>query len=497
VNNILHQLVYNPEDSLVFTSGFFLLFFLILAAFYPPTSGSKALRNAYLVAFSLYFYYKTSGLYVVLLIGVAILGFLLCRLIAASEKKLHRRTWLFGGIAIYLAVLIHYKYTNFVLASIGTIFAHNLPLSEIIMPLGISFFTFQSIGCLIDVYRRTVKPAENFVDYALFVTFFPQIIAGPIARSKDLFPQIQAASLIDREMIGRGLFLILCGIVKKMVIADYLSANFVDRVFDNPLLYSGLENLVGLYGYAIQIYCDFSGYSDIAIGLALLLGFRLQQNFNAPYRSASVTEFWRRWHISLSTWFRDYLFLPLANTLGRRFKAERAFGIKSDLWVYGISAFVTFSLCGLWHGPAWKYVLWGSWHGLGIIADKVFHLPRFFGKSPFRKFLGGCLTFHFVLLGWLFFRATSVQAALDSIGQIVTSFHPGLFGQYLAGYPIVSALLVGGYVLHFLPGAYSTKLESDIIRLPLLAQSLVLALVVLLAFQVHTAAIQPFIYFTF
>src|SRR5690606_35141846 len=266
------------------------------------------------------------------------------------------------------------------------------------LPIGISFFTFQSLSYTIDVYRKDLTPTRSLLDYAFFVSFFPLLVAGPIVRASYFLPQLQQPLLVTREAFGRGVFLILAGLVKKAVIADYISVNFVDRVFDNPALYSGLENLLAVYGYALQIYCDFSGYSDMAIGIALLLGFQFPNNFNfnSPYRSLSITEFWRRWHISLSTWLRDYLYISLGGNRRGRLRTY-------------LNQFITMVLGGLWHGASLRFLLWGAMHGVGLAVHKIWMSwtkNTWLGRSSWAgSFLSWILTFHFVCFTWIFFRA--------------------------------------------------------------------------------------------
>ena len=242
---------------------------------------------------------------------VTLSDFLIARRMARARTQGHRKAWVILSLVVNLGLLAYFKYTNFLGEAFAALWGGTFAPLDIFLPVGISFFTFQSLSYTIDVYRGQVKPLDNLLDYAFYVSFFPQLVAGPIVRARDFLPQIRRPLLVSDEMFGRGVFLIACGLFKKAVISDYISINFVERVFDNPTLYSGVENLLGVYGYALQIYCDFSGYSDMAIGLALLLGFHFNVNFDSPYKSASVTEFWRRWHISLSSWLRDYLYISL------------------------------------------------------------------------------------------------------------------------------------------------------------------------------------------
>ena len=322
---------YQPESPMLFSTG---LFFFLFIAFYI---GYRALRHTttarilYVVLFSLYFYYKSSGVWFLLLVFTATSDFLIARALAATVRPAGRKAWVALSLVINLGMLAYFKYTNFLLQTLlaigqsmgswfgvapvgGTVYE---PL-DIFLPVGISFFTFQSLSYTIDVYRGELQPLRRWIDYLFYVSFFPGLVAGPIVRARDFIPQMFRTPVVTRETLGEGLYLIICGLLKKSVISDYISVNFVDRIFDAPTLYTGLENLVGAYGYALQIYCDFSGYSDMAIGIALLLGIRFNTNFDSPYQSATITEFWRRWHISLSTWLKDYLYISLGgNRRGR------------------------------------------------------------------------------------------------------------------------------------------------------------------------------------
>lgn len=289
-------------------------------------------------------------------------------------------------------------------------------------------------------------------------------------------------------MFGRGVFLIVCGLFKKAVISDYISVNFVERIFANPTLYSGAENLMGVYGYALQIYCDFSGYSDMAIGLALLLGFHFNQNFDSPYKSASVTEFWRRWHISLSSWLRDYLYISLGGNRKGRFRQY-------------VNLIITMFLGGLWHGASWNFVLWGMLHGVALALHKAWMFwvgcPKGWRSTGVRRVVGVVVTFHFVCFCWIFFRHADFSSAVDMLNQIFTAFHPQVLPQLLAGYPEVFALMALGYVFHFVPASWE-RFGCDIVtRMPLLLKAVLVVAVIYLIIQVKSADIQPFIYFQF
>ena len=280
------------------------------------------------------------------------------------------------------------------------------------------------------------------------------------------------------------------GLFKKAIISDYISLNFVDRIFDAPTLYTGLENLLGVYGYALQIYCDFSGYSDMAIGIALVLGFRFNINFDSPYQSANITEFWRRWHISLSSWLRDYLYIPLG---GNR---------KGKIRTY-INLLLTMLLGGLWHGAALRFILWGAIHGVALAAHKlwceIFPSSRAMSSDmPFwRRWLGRIITFHLVCFGWIFFRADSMAVAGQVLGQIFNNSHPGAFFQFIVGYKGVVVLMLTGYLLHFVGNGKQNKVQSMLERAPLMLQTLMLVLLIFTIIQVRSSEIQPFVYFQF
>ena len=312
-DKIVQLLQYDPVSPLIFSSGLFLFLFGGFTFFYQFMRREVMLRIVYVTLFSLYFYYKTSGFFFLLLIAVSVSDFLIGKGIARSDRQGLRKGLLALSVALDIGLLIYFKYTNFFIGIVNGLSGHHwLDFQNIFLPVGISFFVFQSISYTADIYRRRIEPLGMWIDYIFFLSFFPQLVAGPIVRARDFIPQIRQNPLtVTREMFGTGIFLILSGLFKKAIISDYISLNFVDRVFDDPLLYSGFENLMGLYGYALQIYCDFSGYSDMAIGIALLLGFHFNKNFDSPYKSATITEFWRRWHISLSSWLKDYLYISL------------------------------------------------------------------------------------------------------------------------------------------------------------------------------------------
>ena len=394
---------YDATAPLIFNSGLFLFLFVGFAGIYLLLRRTTTLRILYVIAFSIYFYYKSSGIYFLLLLFAAISDYLIGNAIARTEDKTTKKRWVALSVIINLGMLGYFKYTNFFIEMAnGLMGAGFLDFQNIFLPVGISFFVFQSMSYTIDIYRGQIRPLERWIDYVFYLSFFPQLVAGPIVRAKDFIPQIRRPLYVSREMFGTAIGLIVIGLLKKAIISDYISLNFVDRIFDEPALYSGFECLMGIYGYALQIYCDFSGYSDMAIGIALLLGFRFPKNFDAPYKSATITEFWRRWHISLSSWLRDYLYISLG---GNR---------KGKVRTY-INLIITMVLGGLWHGAAVRFVLWGALHGVALALHKMWLAIVPWAKAngkdmnPLSRVLGTILTFHIVCLGWLLFRAEDMQ----------------------------------------------------------------------------------------
>ena len=305
LSNIKSWFVYDPKHPLLFNSSLFLGMFLVFYLVYIFTKKHTYFRTVYVGLFSLFFYYKAGGEYFILLVLSSALNYFLADQIYKREKQQRiKLCFLVISIIANLGFLGYFKYTNFLIDSFNHLFSGRLQFQDIILPIGISFYTFQTMSYTIDVYRNEIAPAKSFLDFTFFVCFFPQLVAGPIVRAKDFIPQIYQKITLTKKETSFALFLIIGGLLKKAVISDYISINFVDRIFDAPNSYTPFENLMAVYGYSLQIYCDFSGYSDMAIGLALLMGFTLPENFRTPYQSKNITEFWHRWHISLYSFRR-------------------------------------------------------------------------------------------------------------------------------------------------------------------------------------------------
>jgi len=487
IHKLKQLFVYHANEPLIFNSGLFLFLFTGFLWIYITLRKTHKPKLIFVTIFSLYFYYKSSGAYFMLLLFATAIDFTLAKLMYASKDPRSRKLFIILTLVVNLGMLAYFKYTNFLLDTFFSIGGGIFEPLDIFLPVGVSFFTFQSLSYTLDVYRGNLKPVDHILDYAFFVSFFPQLVAGPIVRASDFLPQIYKPTIVTTEMFGRGVFLIGCGLFKKAVISDYISINFVDRVFDAPSLYSGIENLFAVYGYALQIYCDFSGYSDMAIGLALLLGFRFPLNFDSPYQSKNISEFWRRWHISLSTWLRDYLYISLG---GNR---------KGEMRTY-LNQLITMFLGGLWHGASWRFIIWGALHGVALSAHKFFRLrfPELFSSHRhWKNFASVFLTFHFVCFCWIFFRADNMATAGEILNQIFFHFNIGLAADFIAGYKVVMMLMVIGYLLHFMPKEAELAAQETVTNMSLAGKAAFMISVILLVIQTKSSGIQPFIYFQF
>ncbi len=484
---------------MIFSSGLFLFCALLFLPLYMLLRRTTTLRIIYVSLFSLFFYYESSGEYVLILLFAATMDFFIGRAIGRSEDEVYRKRLLITSICVNIGMLSYFKYFYFLLdlgqmllASLGIVTEPAIPLEarDYFIPAGISFYTFQTLSYTADIYRREISPLKRWIDYLFYLSFFPQLVAGPIVRAKDFIPQIYRRPQLLKAEYGEALTLILSGLVKKAIIGDFIGANLVDLIFAEPTRFTGLENLFAVYGYAMQIYCDFSGYSDMAIGIALLLGFRFNINFDSPYQSGNITEFWRRWHISLSTWLRDYLYIPLG---GNRKGAIRTY----------VNLLVTMLLGGLWHGAALRFILWGAIHGVALALHKlymqIFDALGWRRKKPLKiqRFLGQIITFHLVCFAWIFFRADSMETALSVITQISDHFTPEVFLQFVVGYKNVLLLLLLGYLLHFTSKAQELRFRSWLTDLPFIGQVSLFIVTIFLLIQIRSADAQPFIYFNF
>ncbi len=523
-NAFLQQFLYDSKNPLLFNNGFFVYFFtLFILLFFALRNHHKARRYVFCI-FSLYFFYKASGWFVGLVLVSAVVDFFLSNAIYREKSQSRKKFLLVLSILFNLGMLFYFKYTDFFIEISNSLFDTNFNPLNLILPIGISFYTFENLSYTVDVYRGEFKPADKFSDYLLFLAFFPKLMMGPIVRAHDFVPQINEPYVISERDFAKGFFLIISGLIKKLVISDYITLNMVDYMFDNPALHTGVENLMAVYGYAMVIYCDFSGYSEIAIGIALWLGFKIPPNFMSPYQSLNITEFWRRWHISLSTWLKDYLYIPLGGNrnfsvasfifVGGFLVGSFIMGVElfhlSNLWAAVISAVLllifiipalitkktsgiaanfnlltTMLLGGFWHGASWNFIIWGAIHGVGLGIHKIWMLLTdksfaAFNQSRIYKIVSGILTFHFVCFAWIFFKAEDLEIAKEMIYQIFNNFDISVFGPFYDNYKGVVWMILVAMILHLIPDNLADKVIARTKTIPMVVYILVFFLFLIL-----------------
>jgi alginate O-acetyltransferase complex protein AlgI len=543
--------LFDENNPIIFTRLFFWIFFAVVLGIYSILYKNKALRNTYLFFVSLFFYYKTGGMFFFILIFSTLTDYSIGHAIYSSSQQLSKKLWLALSIFINLSVLLFFKYDYFLTETINSIFNTNLEvvthaakwsnrlfgthfdLSVILPPVGISFFTFQTISYSIDVYRGQVKPVNSVLDFGFYVSFFPQLVAGPIVRAADFIPQLYKNYSLSNREFGYATYIILKGLTKKMLIGDFLAVNLIDRVFSNPSSYSGFENLTALYSYSLQVYCDFSGYTDIAIGVALLMGFYLPKNFNSPYKAKSVGDFWKRWHMSLSSWLKDYLYIPMGGN--RRSSGFTYISLTvillfvvllsqklilipiitflvGSIWILtkifpsikltvttNINLMMTMLLGGLWHGSSWMFVVWGGLNGLGLIIYKFWkkvspyeHLDTWY-VNTWKIFL----TFSFITFTRIWFRGESIQGTTELLAQITGHFGWGAVPDMLVSYWKPLAMLVFGLTMHWLPDKIKCTYRDWFIARPMYQKIVIASGIIFIIYQSVSSELTPFIYFQF
>jgi alginate O-acetyltransferase complex protein AlgI len=463
-------------------------FAIFFAVVFPLTWLLNDLNTAkkwFLVAASYFFYAAWRADFTLILLTSSVVNFCLALLLGRLADGRGRLALLWLGIAVNLGVLGAFKYYNFFAAStmnLASTVGWNLqiPFFEVGLPIAISFLTFHALSYIIDVYHRKLAPTRSLVDILLYISFFPHLIAGPIVRAKAFLEQTVQRSNPKDIRLGFAVFLIVGGLFKKVIVANYLSTDFVDGVFRSPTEYSRLDLLLGMYAYALQIYCDFSAYTDIAIGVANLLGYQFPQNFNQPYRALSVQDFWRRWHMTLSFWLRDYLYIPLGGNRG------------GALFTYR-NILITMTLGGLWHGASLSFIIWGLLHGLALVVERMLGVTGPGGHRLVPAAISWLVTFHFVCLTWVFFRAPSLDGALAYLSTLVAG--DAIWSTTVT--PLVLLMLAFGALTQIIPDAWFERLE---VRYDRASIAVKVALPFALIFLVAVAApggVPPFIYFQF
>ncbi|MEM1033371.1 MAG: MBOAT family protein [Myxococcota bacterium] len=463
--------------------GFFL--FACVAVAWALANRPRA-RLGFLLVASYVFYAAWEPRFVVLMAGCAVLDWAGALVVARQPTARRRRVAVAVVAGVHLGLLGFWKYTDFILQALEPWLAEGgaaVGPSGILLPVGISFFTFQGIGYVVDVGRGQVRAETALWRVMLFLAFFPQLIAGPIVRADRLLPQLGGQGhpaprlRLPDEDFSRGLSLLIVGLLKKTVLADVLAREIVDRVFDLPQMYTGPEVLVAVYGYALQIYGDFSGYSDMAVGMAVMFGISIPRNFDRPYRAASLQEFWRRWHITLSQWLRDYLYIPLGGNRGGRWARDR-------------NLLITMVLGGLWHGAAWTFVAWGTLHGFGLVVERRFGRPA---RAGWRRAIRVLVTFHLVCFAWIWFRAPSFDLGADVVRQLWTGgwdAAPNLNAT-------MAVVLALGALEQAWPREWGRRVAQGFVRAPALAQAAVLVVALRLVATLDQGGSSPFIYFQF
>ena len=550
LNYIKEIFSFTAGKPIIFTQLFFWGFFAVVLFLYAFVYKKTALRNIYLLLVSFFFYYKTSGVFLILLIFTISSDYNWGRLIHQTTSVKRKKIFLAISVTLNVLMLCYFKYAYFFTDSFNQLFATNFQflnhfsqftnsffgthfsVDKLILPVGISFFTFQSISYTVDMYRGKVTPVKNIFDYGFFVCFFPHLVAGPIVKAHEFLYQVYKPYSLTRTEFGMALFWIINGLLKKIV-ADYIAVNFVDRIFDNPNYYSGVETVLGIFGYSFQIYADFSGYTDIAIGIALILGFRLKTNFNSPYKAQDVSDFWKRWHISLSSWLKEYLYIPLGGNREGTIGSYVAISILSvvlvmltgKIWLLlvlfgiaigfvlisyfsdkfrnaintNINLMVTMLLGGLWHGSSWLFIIWGGLNGLGLVIHKLW-----LRISPFKnstsiavKAFTVLITLSFISFTRIFFRSDDLDTVNLIFDRIGNHFGLELFFKVITGYSSVMFLIALGYAIHWIPSAIKEKYRSYFARLPYYGMILIVFVIVFAMYQLMSDEMQPFIYFQF
>ena len=464
-------------------------FAIFFALVFPVTwllNDYNAAKKWFLVAVSYLFYAFWRADFTLILLASSVANFLLALVLGQMTDGRGRLAVLWLGVVFNLGVLGVFKYYNFFVATASNLaqpfgWHLHIPFIELGLPIAISFLTFHALSYIIDVYHRKLAPTRSLVDILLYISFFPHLIAGPIVRAKAFLEQTVRNSDPADIRLGFSVFLIVGGLFKKVIIANYLSTDFVDGVFRSPADYSRLDLLLGMYAYALQIYCDFSAYTDIAIGVANLLGYQFPQNFNQPYRAVSVQDFWRRWHITLSYWLRDYLYIPLGGNRGGTLLTYR-------------NILLTMGLGGLWHGANLTFVIWGLLHGAALVVERMLGIT---GEKETRRRLPAWLTWfvtlHFVCLTWVFFRSPTLEVAQTYLTTLVSG--EAIFTTTVT--PLVAAMLVLGALTQIIPNDWFERLEAYYDRASIAVKVAIPFVVIFLVAVAAPGGVPPFIYFQF
>jgi len=510
LENLGESFLYNPSKPMLFNSGVFMLFFSAFIIIYTLIYKKRLIFSIYIVVFSLFFYYKSSGIYFWLLVLTTVTDYSTAWFLHKTDKKFWRVFWMIIGVVPSMALLAYFKYTNFFIFNWNFISGNNFQPLDIFLPVGISFYTFQSVSYVLDVYWKKLEPTKSILDYAFFLSYFPQLVAGPIVKAHHFLPQLEKTPNVTKQDVYAGMWLVMVGLFKKAVIADYIS-QYNDLIFAAPDNYNGFENLMAIYGYTLQIYLDFSGYSDMALGFGKMMGFDLGVNFKLPYQSQNITDFWRRWHISLSTWLKEYLYIGLGGNRKGKFRTY-------------INLMLTMLLGGLWHGANWKFVFWGAMHGIALAIHKA--TKKVLDKIPSilpTRFLSWFITFHFVIFLWIFFRAADIErpqtiqtiengvvtesvenvkidafvVSLMIVKQVFTDMDLTFAVHFWEARYLWVILVIIGFVMHSIPYEKLEKISNIFVKTPFVLKIFLFVALLQIVIQLQNQDVQPFIYFQF
>jgi len=549
---LVQSLFYKPDCPFLFTTWFFWIFFVVLLTGYSLIYRRNPLRTLYLLVFSFYFYYKTGGPFIIALWFTILSDYTWGHALSRASVMWKKKFFLGMSIGMNLLLLGYFKYSEFLVDSLrqitgwdiqyvnhfavlsNALFNTGFRAEHILVPVGVSFFTFQSMSYVWDIYHGKIQPLKKISDYAFFVCFFPHLVAGPIIKAHEFVHQIYAPYSLSRREFGMAVFWFLNGWMKKSL-ADFLAVQYIDRCFSSPHLFSGIEHVFSLFGYSLQVYMDFSGYTDMAIGIALLLGYRLKTNFLSPYKALSSSEFWKRWHISLSSWLKEYLYIPLGGNKSSGagswialliiilfltllsgyfvvFLILMAVCVLIWITMYLSVSFrqkvhqylniqVTMLLGGLWHGSSWMFVIWGGLNGLAILVHKTWERINPFSEKVRNHFIYKALclilTLSFITYTRLFFRSPDMETVSKIHEQLLHAFHPELFFPVAKTFASFFILMTAGYLIHWIPEKIKNIYRTFFADLPVPFQVIVVIVGIIISWQLSGSQIHPFIYFQF
>ncbi|MEN9744000.1 MAG: hypothetical protein RLZZ65_1805 [Bacteroidota bacterium] len=552
--NRIHELFsFQQQASLLFTRLDFWLFFAMVMFVFVFLHKRFLLRSIFLTGVSLFFYFKTSGNFVLLLAFMLMLNYCLGLLVDKAKGKFTHTFWLTLGVSVNLLGLAYFKYAYFFTEAFNTqfgtqfnvvnqfavwgneLFGKGSFVDKILIPIGVSFFTFHNISYLVDISRKEIKAARNFFDYTLYVTYFPHLIAGPIVRARDFIPQVNAPYQLSKQDFSWSLWMIGKGLLKKLIFADYIAVQFIDKVLDAPEAYPGFVGLIAMFGYTLQIYGDFSGYTDMAIGVSKLMGFTLLENFNSPYKAVSVADFWRRWHKSLSSWLRDYLYIPLG---GNQKGSWGTFimtaiilaflyfitGWTDLFYIYGVllllylllwqvhkpfrtyavrdlNLLITMIVGGLWHGASQNFVVWGAMNGSALVLYNYWKKISPYEKStllPIRAWRI-FLTLSFITFTRIWFRLPEADQPLLFLNHLTQHFdwNPDAAWKVWQTYQTVFILITLGFLTHWLPQSWKDQTVAFFAKWPMVLQALTFSIAVFIMYQAVSDSFKAFVYFQF